>query len=262
MNVRLVSVLAVGLAVPLLYLYLSFLFWIALSSTLLPVTLLEWFIVVTAVLRLVVILSLKRFRRAGTIIIVDILSVEVLLVPFLALAYASLGDPIFATAIQEVLSAWPFGLALVVPVFGVYKLTAQIRDSARLAAVLPPATVLFAVVAILESATTLKPQASGLAGFVQIIISSFLGGVGSGAAPAGVAIAGIALFVVLMLYATARGRDDHTSWNLSLILALLGTLVTLGWAVVAPTVTGFAALAFGVPGLALVATVWWVTRAR
>lgn len=262
MSVRLMSVLAAGLAVPLLYLYLSFLLSLTSGATLLPDNLLESFIVATAVLRLVVILSFKRFRRAGTITIVDILSLEVLFIPFLALAYAFLGDPIFTTAIREVLSAWPFGLALVVPIFGVYKLSSLMRESARLTVVLPPATALFALLALLESATTLKPQAPGLAGFLQIMASSFSGGVASGTALPGVAVTGIVLYVVLMVYASARGRDDPTSWNLTLLLAVVGTLVTLGWALVAPEITDSAALAFGVPGLGLIAIVWWFARAR
>ena len=184
-----------------------------------------------------------------------------LFLPIFAFASA-LGEPIFAAAIRDVLLAWPFGFAIVVPIFGVYKLSSLMRGSSRLISVLPPSTALFALLAIFGVGN--HSQTSGLRAR-RVPADSDLFVLGRrclwGVLP-GVAVTGIVIFVVLMVYASARGRDEHTSWNLALILAVVGTLVTLGWALVAPVVTDFAALAFGVPGLGLIAVVWWATRAR
>jgi hypothetical protein len=262
MNIRLVWVLSTAVIIPLVYVYASFLLWLVLGATFLPSDAIESFIVITAALRMAAILSIGRLRRADTLVIIDILSLEVLSLPFLALGYLFLGNPIFVIGIREVLFAWPFALILVSPIYGIYKLSTMMRDNASLTTILPSTVMLFALLAILDSATKLTPQASGLTGLSDSLISVFIGGLVPAVAPPAVALTGIVLYIALILYATTRGRDIRTSINPILILAVAGTLVALGWAFAALSITDVASLAFGVPGVALAAVLWVVSRAH
>jgi hypothetical protein len=262
MNIRLVWVLSAAVIVSLIYIYASFLVWLIFSATFLPSNAIESFIVITAAVRMAAILSVRRLRRAETLVIIDILSLEVLSLPFLALGYLFLGNPIFILGIREVLFAWPFALILVSPIYGIYKLSTLMRDNASLAIILPSTVMLFALLAILDSATKLTPQASGLTGLSDSLISVFIGGLVPEVAPPGVAVTGIVLYIALILFATTRGRDIRTSINPILVLAVAGTLVALGWAFAALSITDLASLAFGVPGVAIAAVLWVISRAH
>ncbi len=262
MNLRLTWVLAAAAALSLVWIFASFISWLVLGAVLLSSNSVASLVVISAALRMAAIVCVKRLRTADLLVIIDILSLEIVSIPFLALASLFSGNPVFAEAIRQVLFAWPFALILVSPVYGIYKLATLMRDSASLSTVLPSTVMLYALLAIILTATTLTSPSSGLAGLSQTLVAVFLGGLSHEVAPPEVGAAGILLYVVLILYATTRGRDIRASLNSILILAVVGSLVALGWAFLATGVTDLASLAFGVPGVALAAFLWGVSRAH
>ena len=260
MRVRISSVLAAATSVSLACCYASFLLWLILGSPFLPSSAIEAFVATTAALRMAIALSIKRIRRSHFFITFDILSLEILVLPVLAVAslvYPSLND-----IVRQVLFAWPAAVIMVLPAYAIYKVTAFVRDGASLTTVLPSAVIVFVYLAILDSAAILPPVGSGLSGLAGTLASALVGSVALGAAPLQVAITGVLLYTTMVLYAATRGKEKDASLNPVLLLAVVGTLAALGWAVLASYAIGFAPLIFGVPGLALVVTLWVVSRAR
>ena len=105
----------VAIATPLAYLYFSFLTWFASNPSLFPSGPLEQLILITQVLRLIVIMSLRRLRRAELPVIIIIGSVEMLIVPFLALLYLIINDPAYISIVggisRGVASGYPARLS-------------------------------------------------------------------------------------------------------------------------------------------------------
>lgn len=260
MSGRLASLLAAALTLPLAYLYLSFLTWLVVGVTFLPSNAVQAAVVVTAAIRVVVILSIKRLRKGEFILVIDILSLEILCLPILALTYFILHTSWLPAVITQIAFTWPLALLLVFPVFAIYKIATLARDGSSLSTVLPSAAAMFVLLAVLESATKLAPQGSGLAGLSVTLASAMVGGVASAVALPGVALAGVVLYVALMVYAASRSRPEGASWNPMLLLAVIGTLVALGWSALASGFTGLAVLALGVPAAAILAAIWVVTR--
>jgi len=257
---RLTSLIAAAVTIPLAYLYLSFLVWLVNGATFLPSDAIQAAVVVTAAIRVLVILSVKRLRKAEFILIVDILSLEILFLPFLAVAYILFHTPWLPSTMTQIAFTWPLALLLVFPVFAIYKIATLTRDGSSLTMVLPSAAAMFTFLAVLESVTKLTPQGSGLSGLSVTLASALVGGVASAVALPGVALAGVVLYVALMVYAASRARPEGSSWNPMLALAVIGTLVALGWSLLASDFTGLAVFALGIPAAAILAAVWVVTR--
>ena len=254
------ALLSAAVTVPLAYLYLSFLVWLVGSATFLPSDAIQAAVVLTAAIRVLVILSVKRLRTGEFILIIDILSLEILILPFLAVAYIILHASWLPSVMTQIAFTWPLALLLVFPIFAVYKIATMTRDGSSLTMVLPSAAALFTFLAVLESATKLAPQGSGLAGLSNTVVSALVGGVASAVALPGVALAGVVLYVALMVYAASRARPGGSSWNPMLALAVIGTLVALCWSILAVDFTGLAVFALGIPAAAILAAIWVVTR--
>jgi hypothetical protein len=255
------------MAVPLLFLYGSFLLWFVLDSSFLPTDRLGGLVLATAVGRMALILSFKRLRKGSPALVVDVLSAEVLAIPFLAVAYFLLGNPLFISEMKELFSVWPAAFLLVLPAYIIYKLADLMRESTSpLTAVLPSATGVFALLSLLTTMSTLSSHSRGLEGFPTLLVSalssSFLGSVAPQGSLWDVAVAGILLYVVLMVYAVTKEKDQSISLELALSFAVLASLIALGWALLASHVTGPPSLDFDLPGLTILAIVWWVSRAH
>ena len=65
-----------------------------------------------------------------------------------------------------------------------------------------------------------------------------------------------------MTYASIQGGGVVAGRNSALLLVAFGTLIAVGLAAFAAYIAEYRLLVFGVPGILLVATMWWITRAR
>jgi hypothetical protein len=255
------------MVVPLLFLYGSFLLWFVLDGNFLPTDRLGGLVLAAAVGRMILILSFRRLREGAPALVVDVLSAEVLAIPFLAVAYFLLGNPLFASEMKELFSVWPAAFLLVFPAYAIYKLSDLMRESTSLlTSVLPSATGVFALLSLLTTMSTVPSHSHGLAGFPALLISalssSFLGGVAPQGSLWDVAVAGVLLYVVLMVYAVTKERDPSISLELTLSFAVLASLVALGWALLASHVTGPPSLDFDLPGMMILVIIWWISRAH
>jgi len=262
MKATIASLLTAAVAASLAYCYVTFLLWFGFSSSFLPATQLEAYILGTAALLMAVILAVGRLRTASVFIVIDILSIEILALPFLAYASFFTGSPVYDDLIKQILFAWPSAVLLVVPAYGIYRVVSSMREGSGLSTILPSAVALFVFLAVLSSSATVTPSGPGLSGLLATLGSVVLREAALGAASPSVAVTGVLLYTLLLLYATFQGREERTDANPILILAVLGTIAALGWGIATSSLLGFAPIVFGIPGLALVALLWVVSRAR
>ena len=95
-----------------------------------------------------------------------------------------------------------------------------------------------------------------------MMISSFFSGSAPGVSSPALGATAILIYVVLIIYATTQGRGVSATWNLALLLAVVGTMTAIGWGFVAKYITTSTLAIFGVPALVLVAIMWLITRAH
>ena len=77
-----------------------------------------------------------------------------------------------------------------------------------------------------------------------------------------VVLAGVPLYLSLLSYAMIQGSGFSAQKNSALLLAVLGTLVAIGLAVLATYNSFSPTQVFGIPAAFLVSVLWWTTRAR
>ncbi|MDA4134354.1 MAG: hypothetical protein OK441_02150 [Thaumarchaeota archaeon] len=248
---------------PVLSLYLAVLYWLVQDPAFLPANNLEAIVLGTQVIRLVIVLSVRRLRRSS-INAIDVLTAEVLVVPFLFLAGTALGSREYLLLGAGVLVDWGSALLIVFPAFAIYKVGEMLNRGARLRAVIPSATGLFVLLVLLLSATAQSSAtlgASGLVGFDRLVLGAILSQGSAASLEPLVTAAGAALYLGLVAYSAIE--TDHVARRLDVVLIfpVLGTATALAWSLLASLATTDTVFIFGVPSLVLIAIMWLGTRA-
>ena len=261
MTSRLNAVLAVTTAAPLAYLYLVFLSWLVSNRVLAGVSYIEAGILVTQLMRLVMVVSVRRFRTASAAQIWNIFSLEILSLPILVVLYFWLGDPYMLSLFIAITIAWPSALLCVLPGFVIYRFASSMARGQRLVATVPPAVALFAFFAFVTHAISSQPVPSGLAGVSSLLLSALVHARSVQITPQ-VVLAGIPLYLSLVTYSTIRSEAVSPGRNAILSLIAFVTLIAIGLEVFAVHIAVYQPFAFAVPGALLVTVIWWMTRAR
>jgi len=241
-------------------LYGAVLLWLAQNPVFFPANTLEAVILGSQVARLIVILSIERLRTKNGIIIIDLFAAEVLLIPVLGSVAVLLGNREYLPLAGNLLWAWTSAFLLVFPAFAIYKVTAMIRRGATITSLVPTATSLFAVLAVVLSATKQSTTVSGLAGMTKLVLAALDQGATVAAAGPIVLAAGTVLYLGLIIYSTIGAEDAPPVRDLLLVFSAAGTALALLWGLVASEFTADAFFVFGAPSLVLIVVVWLVTR--
>ncbi len=262
MTTRLVWAVVAGVTLALTSLYGAILLWLVQNPVFFPANTLETVILASQIARLIVILSIGRLRTKNGIIITDLFAAEVLLIPVLGSVAVFLGNRQYLPLAGDLLRAWTSAFLLVFPAFAIYKVTAMIRRGATITSLAPTATSLFAVLAVVLSATKQTTTIAGLAGMTKLVLAVLAQGATVAAAGPIVLAAGVVLYLGLIVYSTMGAEDAPPVRDLLLVFSAAGSALALLWGLVASELTADTFLVFGAPSLLLVAFVWLVTRAN
>jgi len=261
MSSRANVVLAIGTAAPLVCLYLLFLSWLISNRVIPGANLVEASILVTQLVRLVLVLSVKRFRMASIVQLWVIFSLEAHSFAVLIALYLFTGNPYMISLASTIIVAWPSAMLCVVPVYVFCRLTFNVWKDHRLISVVPAGVSMFTLFAFLDYVASSQPAPRGLAALSSLLLSTLLQTRSVVATPQAVTI-GIPLYLSLLTYGAIQGVGVSPGRNSQLVLVAFGTLLAIGLAVFDIPVTAYPLLVLGLPSAFLVAIMWWMTHAR
>jgi hypothetical protein len=221
----------------------------------------EIVILSTQVARLLVVAAIPRFRRVRFLAIVDVFSVEMLIVPILVILSLVEGT-YFLTAAGQIIWAWPPAFMISFMPFTMYKIASKMREGPTLSAMIPSVVAIFVSLTFLASATTSYTQFDGLMGISKLLLAAIFGSILTPSIPQDVSVAGTVLYFVMIVYAVSQGREAPRPRSGLLVFAVVGVVAAISWELAATSFTTSELWVFGVPALALVGIIWGVSHAR
>ncbi|MDA4127508.1 MAG: hypothetical protein OK452_09975 [Thaumarchaeota archaeon] len=260
MKVSRSTVIASASGASLTLLYLSAVIRGIISGAIFPTTSIEVAILGTLLTRLLVILAVPRLRRSSSLAL-NIMSAEVLLLPFLVLISLMTTDPLYLQLIREIFFAWPAAFMAVSPLYTIPKLVQRIAVGSSLSTVIPALTSLFALLGFLDLGLSNGAPGIGLSNVTKFSLLSAAGANSPLALPIEVTVTGVAAYASMIFYALRRDSGVPVIDSI-LATATGGALLALVWGIVLSYVTPSAQLVFGVPALILVGLVWGLSRGR
>ncbi len=257
-----------AVSVALLYVYVEFI-GAAISNGYLPQNDLEVTILAIQLAKLLAIFALPRLRRAGSPLIFDIFGIDLLILPVLTLLYLGVGDPIFVRAIVNFIAIQPVAVALVIPIYMIYSSARWLLQGGPLSTILPFASLAFGTLLFLWGAASTTGQAGGLSGLFRIGTNLLVGRASfspdalSSLTSGGGLASGALLYLGLIGYAVID-RDSRSVTSLAgvLLLAILGTLLGVGWTGGLSLITRDALIVLMGPTIAIVGLLWLFSRAK
>jgi hypothetical protein len=244
---------------PLSFFYFYYLAWTIKSGAILSASAIDAVVLAAMIARLAAVMAIPRLRRAKASIIVDIFSVEVLITASLIIFYIVLGERTYPALLTGIALAWLPALLLVVPPYAIYRFAVGMTESSKLAVVVPFGVGLFSMLVVPCEVATLSSGAQGLSGVSRLLLSVFIGQARYGYLLTEVTVAGLLLYVALVLHVISRQELGENRQYL-LLLAVLGSTITLAWSAIGSALTNDTLLLFTVPGLAMLGAIWWSTR--
>lgn len=230
----------------------------------------ELAIVVTQILRVAVVAALNRRLQAQPIIPVILFSLEVFLIPVLALLAFLTSDSIYTTWMADILTTWLGVSSLILTPFVIYEFTRSMAQnesitSAFLIGTLELGGLLYLCETLLTNSSTIKgPAALGTLmiqlGKTQVSSISFNGGLSSEL----IAISMVAFSVGIISYITLGNRRPGSQVKISdtLLLPLAGTVVAIIWMFAILSISSDVLFVFTVPTIVGAVILWGVSIAR
>jgi len=218
--------------------------------------------IILQILKLVVILSFRRLRDANMVMIFDLFSVELLLLPVLVLANLLTGDNSVAGFEYALFSTWPLGLAMVFVPFAAYRVTRGVLRDELPSSVIPGAVLVTGLAAYSAQVVSATPSNAATADFTRALVGGFISSAGI-FAPLSldpiIALTLPVLYVSLATYAAIGRTPTGAGFGPALLIALFSSFVVLLWTVTVVSIPG-SVLLFAVPTFGLLGVVWWSGR--
>jgi hypothetical protein len=207
-------------------------------------------------------MSVPRFRRASFLWILDIFTIEVIAFPVFIVFSLVYGGTYFLNIAGQIIWAWPPAFMIAFLPFAMFKLASKMREEPTLSATVPSVAAIFVSLTFLASATTSYTQFDGLMGISKLLVAAIFGSILTPSIPYEVTVAGMALYLVMVVYAVSQGSKAPPARTGILVFAVMGTVAAIGWELAATSFTSSDLWVFGVPALALVGIIWGITHAR
>ena len=262
MNWKLAALTATA-AASLAYLYMQFI-WVVVVYFLPSVTVVGEVIIVTMMARVGAVVLWPRLLRASPVLTADLLSLEALALPFLAVLGYLTGDAAVWSLLTQVFVSWIAAVLVVAPSVMIIRYARSMYSGAKLSSFLPASAFLFGLMVSLLGVQ--RSAASG--GGLKDLLGSFFGGAallgssGASFSSPGVVAATVAVFFAVALYSIGVGDATVPVRSSSLLLALVGILAAIAWGVGVSFFAASAILVFTVPTGAIGAALWWLTREK
>ena len=224
-----------------------------------PITIIEVAVLSTMLIRAAAFLLVPRLQRVHPTLVFDILSLEIMSIPvLLALAIAT-GSALFRNAFEQVFVAWVFALILIGPSLMLSRFSRALVQGASLSLLLPSAAAIYGILWSLQGLPGPTQGSSGPVAFVETYFGGITQRTASVVSSPLVAVAGIAGFISLALYATQTHGRVATLRVPSLLITLIGIVGALVWVAGFSTFSNSTIL-LSVPPTAIGGVIWWVTR--
>jgi hypothetical protein len=215
-------------------------------------------------LKLAVILSFRRLREGNMVMIFDIFSIELLILPLLVLAGLLTGDTSISGLEFNLFSTWPLSLALAFVPFAGYRVVRGMKRDELASSVIPGAVLVTGLAAFSAQVVSTPAAQAGSVDFTRALVGGLVSAAGT-IPPLFLdpvlAVALPVLYVSLVVYAAIGRTPSGASLGPALLIALVSSLVVLLWTVTVVSMPG-AILYFGVPTFGLLAAVWWSGRGK
>ena len=248
----------------LAYLYLQFV-WTVAVQFLPSVSVIGEVIIVTMLARVATAVFWPRLRRASPMLVADVFSIEVFVLPVLgALSYLT-GNAAYTSVMVEVFVSWLAALLVLSPSVMIFRYTRSMYNGLRLSVYLPASAFIFG---LMESLVGIQPSGAsgeGLKGLLTSFIGNAAGLFGSSGGETfsgGVAAASVLAFFAVALYAVGVGEERAAPRSPGLLLALAGILAAVLWGVGATSLASSPILVFTAPTAGIGGALWWSTRER
>jgi hypothetical protein len=246
------------------YLYLQFI-WVVVDEFLPSVTTVGEIVIGAQMVRVAAVVLWPRLRRASSLIVAEVFCLEVITLPFLALASYLTGDPAYSSLLIQVFVSWVAALMVVSPSVMILRYAKSMYHRAKLSTFLPASAFVFGVLVSLLGVQTTGPSSDGL----RELLMSFLGTTaltsrsgGNFTSSISVAVCSVAVFFAVALYSAGVGEEKVALRSPALLLALAGMLAAMGWGAGASLLGSNAILIFTAPTAAIGGTLWWLTREK
>ncbi len=261
---RISMVLLVALIGPLSLLYASLLYWLARNPDFLPIGVVEAAVFVTLIVRTLVILVVPGFRKANFFSTWMVFVPDLLVAAVLVACSVAAGDAYLLSLSRQLFGAWVPAFLIAFLPLAMYKIGSKMRNkTSPISETLPSLTFIFVTLAVFVSATySPAPSAQGLQGISQLIYGVVFGSRIASSQPLLLSVAGTVLAVAVVVYAVSQGSGAPVMRILLLSFIVIGLAATIGWGLIISSVTQSSTIAFSIPALVLLATIWGVTRAR
>ena len=251
--------LAVAATAALLYIDLEYVATLFGSGVLAQATFFELMIIALQVGKTEALFAVPKLRNASGAFIVDFFGADVLALPVLVLMYLAFHGTLIPSLAQGLILGWVLGVSACGLVFLSFRVGASMYRADGLTKVVPTSLAAAEVGLLLVNSANSAAVAGGDPG---AIIRSALSGYVSFAASNPVYFDFAALYMVLLLYATvgwdAGGRVEPRQ----IMVAILATGATAGWAVVASLTGLYPPLVLAPPALAVVVASWGIGVAK
>lgn len=238
----------------LLAIDLDYVWTLAASGVFSQATWIELLVIGVGVVKTGAMFAFGRLRAAGVAVVLDIYGAELLLLPFVAIAYALFGFAYAPAFVSQLVIGWVIGASTGGLAFTAFRIGRSMFRSEGLAKVIPLAMV-SSEAGLLFVNSAVAAGAPG--GSIDTIIRSAATGYGAISVTAPIYFDFAALYVLLLLYATMRSGGTLAYGPKYVLAAVVATAVTAAWAVAGPQLVAVApTYRFVPPALAIVAVSW------
>ena len=258
MNARTVP-LAVAATVALLYIDVEYVGALFSSGVLSQATFFELMVVALQVGKTEALFAVPKLRNASGAFVIDFYGADVLALPVLVIAYFVFGGTLIPSLGQELVLGWVLGASACGLTFLAFRVGVAMARSDRLTRVVPTCLAAAELGLLLINSADAAATAGRNPGAV---IKSALSGYVSFAASNPVYFDFAALYMVLLLYATLGWDAGGKVEPRQIVVAIVATVATAGWAVVASLTGLYPPLMLAPPALAVVVASWGIGVAK
>lgn len=261
---RVGQICAAAVGVSLSYLYLSFITNFLFRADLSLVTSLQFVIILTQVVRLLVVLIVPELRFSRVEVVFVLFSLETFVVLALIGIYLVFPDPTFSSLGHEIFSTWMTMLFCVTPP---YLILWTVLDMARNRSL---TKIAFGVVSEFSFLLFLLGILSEIGGRIDIgtlfdsLIVTTRGDMTAGVNPlllSSVVLPSAAIYCSLLVYAALPQAETRVSISVAVLIALASAVVASGWIAFTATLTSTdTLLSYTAPPIVIAAALWWLTR--
>lgn len=243
-------------------LYFTFLYYAGARGLLLPTTFLATAVLIVEALKVVLLFSIPRLRRASWHLVYPFVTAEIALTPVAYAALTALRVPGSGTLVVQFVEVYVAAEAVVVPTYTIYRLVTLMAKGGEAGRALQLAVMQFGLVAyVLEVVAFSTSPAKGLEGLGESLVpSAAILRLPSTLTPvyALIGVAGAGFYVSMMAYASLD--QEASEFRPRTVILITASTLAAAALVLGSGLFGGVTVTLSAATFAVVLGVWWVAR--